>query len=658
MNIKFKEMLKFSWVAVLAAAMLCTSCSIDDNDANNNANGAEMEEIEPLPTEDVIETTIVKNAAIFGNNFDEVTQKVIDRLKGITEYLDPVTASSIPENVELIFIDNESLLKMERPAVMAIKEAFQRGATVYLHKPNDFAAALFNIAMFDDIDKFFGNKAKMRAQTRSSNEYQNHDLFAVRLDQSYMDADDLFNDEPIEQTFVNEETGEETTETFQPSDPTNYQLGRYAENAVKWIESENAETVRAKTRAASSSTDPFAQHHIHKLLSCNLNYPSISKYNKNFSDIKVDLNISVDLWIITAYSFEKQMDYYNVVMKEVFPGGTAYKGVYWNHGNSEKDERAFYKLNGNQMEDIGFARAAYVYAGPDIYVFKPEGYTVEQPSTESPVNKNNYYIKESYSSWGINGELGYSDGSVGGKLSFDYRKGETITSFENELEVTLNRNYSYENRKATYWDYEMNVNNNNLKYCGFVRHKKGGISKDALCRKDCETKQYWEWFISNTNADISKNIEFDVVFEFPAYSAKCNVTGDNGGFDLSRSILTKQKVRFKLPIPYRYNETYTTFAEKSKENIADVKAVEEALAGSTYIKEFKFKQSNITKKALDDKLTKEWNTTIDNLLRNIQVFVDNEVSVYLNDSKGNHLGDRLVFSPESPNGYPVRKTQE
>ena len=473
-----------------------------------------------------------------------------------------------------------------------------------------------------------------------------------------MDADDLFNDETIEQTFVNEDTGEETTETFQPSAPTDYQLGRYAENAVKWIESENAETVRAKTRAASSSTDPFAQHHIHKLLSCNLNYPYISKYNKNFSDIKVDLNISVDLWIITAYSFEKQMDYYNVVMKEVFPGGTAYKGVYWNNGNSEKDWWAFDKLNGNQMEDVGFARAAYVYAGPDIYVFKPEGYTVEQPSTESPVNKNNYYIKESYSSWGINGELGYSDGSVGGKLSFDYKKGETITSFENELEVTLNRNYSYDNKKATYWDYEMNVNNNNLKYCGFVRHKKGGISKDALCRKDCETKQYWEWFISNTNADISKNIEFDVVFEFPAYSAKCNVTGDNGGFDLSRSILTKQKVRFKLPIPYRYNETYTTFAEKSKENIADVKAVEEALAGSTYIKEFKFKQSNITKKALDNKLTKEWNTTIDNLLRNIQVFVDNEVSVYLNDSKGNHLGDRLVFSPESPNGYPQRKKVE
>ena len=117
-------------------------------------------------------------------------------------------------------------------------------------------------------------------------------------------------------------------------------------------------------------------------------------------------------------------------------------------------------------------------------------------------------------------------------------------------------------------------------------------------------------------------------------------------------------MRFKLPIPYRYNETYTTFAEKSKENIADVKAVEEALAGSTYIKEFKFKQSNITKKALDNKLTKEWNTTIDNLLRNIQVFVDNEVSVYLNDSKGNHLGDRLVFSPESPNGYPQRKKVE
>lgn len=328
---------------VLLTSFFFTSCAVDDNEVDTPPT--ESEQVKPDPVDDVIETIIMKDAAIFGNNFDEVTQKVIDRLKGITEYLDPVTATSIPENVELIFIDNESLLKMERPAVMAIKEAFQRGATVYLHKPNDFAAALFNIAMFDDIDNFFGNQAKMRAQTRSGNEFQSHDLFAVRLDQSYMDADDLFNDETIEQTFVNEDTGEETTETFQPSDPTDYQLGRYAENAVKWIESENAETVRAKTRAASSSTDPFAQHHIHKLISCNLNYPYISKYNKDFADIKETLNISVDLWVITAYSFEKQMDYYNIVMEESFPGGKAYKGQYWHANLNRNNQKAYNKLN-------------------------------------------------------------------------------------------------------------------------------------------------------------------------------------------------------------------------------------------------------------------------------------------------------------------------
>ena len=422
---------------------------------------------------------------------------------------------------------------------------------------------------------------------------------------------------------------------------------------MKWIESENAETVRAKTRAASSSTDPFAQHHIHKLISCNLNYPYISKYNKDFADIKETLNISVDLWVITAYSFEKQMDYYNIVMEESFPGGKAYKGQYWHANLNRNNQKAYNKLNMIQKKELGYARGAYVYAGPDIYVFKPEGYTVEQPSTESPVNKNNYVIKESYSNWSISGEIGYSDGSVGGKLSFNYSKGESITSFENELEVTLNRNYTYNNKKVTYWDYEMSVNKT-LKHSGLL----GDISKDALCRKDCDTRQYWEWFISNTTSDISTNIEFDVVFEFPAYSGKLNAYPVYINTESSKSILTKQKVRFKLPIPYRYNETYTTFAEKSKENIADVKAVEEALAGSTYIKEFKFKQSNITKKALDDKLTKEWNTTIDNLLRNIQVFVDNEVSVYLNDSKGNHLGDRLVFSPDSPNGYPQRKKVE
>ena len=151
---------------VLLTSFFFTSCAVDDNEVDTPPT--ESEQVKPDPVDDVIETIIMKDAAIFGNNFDEVTQKVIDRLKGITHHLDPVTTSVIPENVELIFIDNESLLKMERPAVMAIKEAFLNGTMVYLHKPNDFAAMLFNIAMFDDIDSFFDSNAKKAVRTRAS----------------------------------------------------------------------------------------------------------------------------------------------------------------------------------------------------------------------------------------------------------------------------------------------------------------------------------------------------------------------------------------------------------------------------------------------------------------------------------------------------------
>ena len=162
---------------VLLTSFFFTSCAVDDNEVDTPPT--ESEQVKPDPVDDVIETIIMKDAAIFGNNFDEVTQKVIDRLKGITHHLDPVTTSVIPENVELIFIDNESLLKMERPAVMAIKEAFLNGTMVYLHKPNDFAAMLFNIAMFDDIDSFFDNNAKKAVRTRASEDLRSFDLLSL-----------------------------------------------------------------------------------------------------------------------------------------------------------------------------------------------------------------------------------------------------------------------------------------------------------------------------------------------------------------------------------------------------------------------------------------------------------------------------------------------
>ena len=629
---------------VLLTSFFFTSCAVDDNEVDTPPT--ESEQVKPDPVDDVIETIIMKDAAIFGNNFDEVTQKVIDRLKGITHHLDPVTTSVIPENVELIFIDNESLLKMERPAVMAIKEAFLNGTMVYLHKPNDFAAMLFNIAMFDDIDSFFDSNAKKAVRTRASEDLQSFDLFAIRADQSYLAAEDLFNEKPIEQTFVDIESGEETTQSFTPSAPNNYQIGRYAENTVKWIESESAATVRSKVRSASNSDDPFAQHHISVLIPCNLHYPSIVDYLSNRPKIDANFNITIEMWVTTAYSFDKKMDYYNIVMKELFKGGEAYKGKYWNFGDYWRE---FEIITENQRKTIGINQAGYVYDGPDVYVYKPEGYTVNQPTTEAPVNQNNINITESYSGWSAGAEIGYSDGSIGGKLSFNYKKGETVKSIAKDLKVTLKRDYSRNNKKVTFWDYE--IGNNKWKECGM--HEK--ISSDAFCINDCDTKQYWEWFIDNTTSDISNNIEFDVEFVFPAYVAKQEL---NGNYKVSRFDVAKKKVRFKLPIPYRYRETYQIKAYRTRENEEDAEKVEKEISKVLDIDDFKLKRSNTTKNALDAKMMSDWNNIIDNLLLNIQVFVDHEVSVYLIDNNRNRIGDRLVFSPDSPEGYPQREKVE
>ena len=140
------------------------------------------------------------------------------------------------------------------------------------------------------------------------------------------------------------------------------------------------------------------------------------------------------------------------------------------------------------------------------------------------------------------------------------------------------------------------------------------ISSDAFCINDCDTKQYWEWFIDNTTSDISNNIEFDVEFVFPAYVAKQDL---NGNDKVSRFDVAKKKVRFKLPIPYRYRETYQIKAYRTRENEEDAEKVEKEINKVLDIDDFKLKRSNTTKNALDAKMMSDWNNIISNLLDKI-----------------------------------------
>ena len=141
------------------------------------------------------------------------------------------------------------------------------------------------------------------------------------------------------------------------------------------------------------------------------------------------------------------------------------------------------------------------------------------------------------------------------------------SSIAKDLKVTLKRDYSRNNKKVTFWDYE--IGNNKWKKCGMYEK----ISSDAFCINDCDTKQYWEWFIDNTTSDISNNIEFDVEFVFPAYVAKQDL---NGNDKVSRFDVAKKKVRFKLPIPYRYRETYQIKAYRTRANEEDAEKVEKS----------------------------------------------------------------------------------
>ena len=579
-----------------------------------------------IPTEDNVQTTVGKTYAVLGEHFDEVTPYVLKRMTG-QRYDHSPAETELADDVEIVFLDYDALMEISEEMVYEIKEVFDRGGTVYLHKPNAMALMFFDLVMYDQLGNFMewleqnmnGGEALTRAGEKGN--LLERDSYIISRN-NHLDLRDIYNGEPvtIENVITEElEDGSKQTRTetedITPDEPSDYEYGLFAEKVAEWL---NGET---KTRASDGEMlNSAALETI--LLPCHL---------KRAGDDRVfTYNAELKAWVSTLYNFDTKQDYYHVLLEERYPGDLLKFDQYY----SDK-----YDVLGHRYKVAG-----YTYGGLSVYpTLDTEGYTLKDMWNPQPENEGVTQKTDIIDGWNLNAVLGYDDGLTA-KLTGGFTHQQTVSEISKEINVNLKKDgakYSWEYDIPDKYQYKSKLG-------GFNANLVSTPDKNSICIKSCATRQSWNWLINNTERRENKLFNMDVELEFNAKFASS--FGSSTGH--AKTSVHKSRVRIELPVPNRFTKSYSVVAD----NYQDDKEMELIQTFLNSVREYK----DISKgycapeeKILDRQMEERWNT----MLKTLESFgskfsgLKNAYTFRLKDNKGKQIGRNLRISNKGINKY-------
>ena len=382
-----------------------------------------------IPTEDEVKTTVGKNYAVLGEHFDEVAPYVLKRMTG-QRYDHSPADTEMADDVEIVFLDYDALMEISEEMVYEIKEVFDRGGAVYLHKPNAMALMFFDRVMYDQLDNFMewleqnmnGGEALTRAGEKGNP--LERDSYIISRN-NHLDLRDIYNGEPVTiENVITEEHEDGSTQTrtetedLTPDKPSDYEYGLFAEKVAEWL---NGTT---KTRASDGEMlNSAALETI--LLPCHL---------KRAADNQVfTYNAELKTWVSTLYNFDTKQDYYHVLLEERYPGDLLKFDQYYSHK---------YDVQGHRYKVAG-----YTYGGLSVYpTLDTEGYTLKDMWNPQPENEGVTQKTDIVDGWSLNAVLGYDDGRAA-KLTGGFTHQQTVSEISKEINVNLKKDgakYSWE----------------------------------------------------------------------------------------------------------------------------------------------------------------------------------------------------------------------
>lgn len=614
-------------LSLLLAGMMAfgfVSCKDDELEQAPDFNEPEVNIT--IPTEDEVKTTVGKTYAVLGEHFDELTPYVMKRMTGM-RYDHTPADTELADDVEIVFLDYDALMEISEEMVYEIKEVFDRGGAVYLHRPNALALMFFDLVMYDELDDFMAWLEEQLkdggAQTKAggkSNPLERDSYIISR--NNHLDLRDIYNGKPvtIENVITEElEDGSKQTRTetedITPDEPSDYEYGLFAEKVAEWL---NGTT---KTRASDDEMlNSAALETI--LLPCHL---------KRAADNKVfTYNAELKAWVSTLYNFDTKQDYYHVLLEERYPGDLLKFDQYY----SSK-----YDVLGHRYKVAG-----YTYGGLSVYpTLDTEGYTLKDMWNPQPENEGVTQKTDIIDGWSLNAVLGYDDGRTA-KLTGGFTHQQTVSEISKEINVNLKKDgakYSWEYDIPDKYQYKSKLG-------GFNANLVSTPDKNSISIKNCATRQSWNWLVNNTERRGNKPFNMDVELEFNAKFASS--FGSSTG--QAKTSVHKSRVRIELPVPNRFTKNYSVVAD----NYQDDKEMELIQTFLNSVREYK----DISKgycapeeKILDRQMEERWNT----MLKTLESFgskfsgLKNAYTFRLKDNKGKQIGRNLRISNKGVNKY-------
>lgn len=622
-----KTDVSFNHLFLLLAGMMAfgfVSCKDDELEQAPDFNEPEVNIT--IPTEDEVKTTVGKTYAVLGEHFDELTPYVMKRMTGM-RYDHTPADTELADDVEIVFLDYDALMEISEEMVYEIKEVFDRGGAVYLHRPNALALMFFDLVMYDELDDFMAWLEEQLkdggAQTKAGGKSNplERDSYIIRRN-DHLDLRDIYNGEPvtIEKTIVEEtEDGTEQTRTetenVTPDEPSDYEYGLFAEKVAEWL---NGAT---KTRSSDGEMlNSAALETI--LLPCHL---------QRIGDKKVfTYNAELKAWVSTLYNFDTKQDYYHVLLEERYPGDLLKFDQYYSHK---------YDVVGHRYKVAG-----YTYGGLSVYpTLDTEGYTLKDMWNPQPENEGVTQKTDIIDGWNLNADLGYDDGLTA-KLTGGFTHQQTVSEISKEINVNLKKDgakYSWEYDIPDKYQYKSKLG-------GFNANLVSTPDKNSISIKSCATRQSWNWLVNNTEGRGNKAFYMDVELEFNAKYASS--FGSSTG--QTKTGVHKSRVRIELPVPNRFTKSFSVVAD----NYQDGKEMELIQTFLNSVQEYK----NISKgycapeeKILDRQMEERWNT----MLKTLESFgskfsgLKNAYTFRLKDNKGKQIGRNLRISNKGINKY-------
>lgn len=614
-------------LSLLLAGMMAfgfVSCKDDELEQAPDFNEPEVNIT--IPTEDEVKTTVGKTYAVLGEHFDELTPYVMKRMTGM-RYDHTPADTELADDVEIVFLDYDALMEISEEMVYEIKEVFDRGGAVYLHRPNALALMFFDLVMYDELDDFMAWLEEQLkdggAQTKAGGKSNplERDSYIIRRN-DHLDLRDIYNGEPvtIEKTIVEEtEDGTEQTRTetenVTPDEPSDYEYGLFAEKVAEWL---NGAT---KTRSSDGEMlNSAALETI--LLPCHL---------QRIGDKKVfTYNAELKAWVSTLYNFDTKQDYYHVLLEERYPGDLLKFDQYYSHK---------YDVVGHRYKVAG-----YTYGGLSVYpTLDTEGYTLKDMWNPQPENEGVTQKTDIIDGWNLNADLGYDDGLTA-KLTGGFTHQQTVSEISKEINVNLKKDgakYSWEYDIPDKYQYKSKLG-------GFNANLVSTPDKNSISIKSCATRQSWNWLVNNTEGRGNKAFYMDIELEFNAKYASS--FGSSTG--QTKTGVHKSRVRIELPVPNRFTKSFSVVAD----NYQDGKEMELIQTFLNSVQEYK----NISKgycapeeKILDRQMEERWNT----MLKTLESFgskfsgLKNAYTFRLKDNKGKQIGRNLRISNKGINKY-------